>query len=80
MEEDLEAFLAGVFERGLSRGAWLGTPLLVVGRCDRELYEALMGILVDAGIAMDRKAGSSGRLTVPPLKEARRLLGLAEPD
>jgi hypothetical protein len=79
MEEDLEAFLAGVFERGLSRGAWLGAPLPVAGRCDRELYEALMGILVDAGIVVDRKAGSSGRLTVHSREEARRLLGLAEP-
>jgi hypothetical protein len=38
-----------------------------------------MGILVDAGIVVDRKAGSSGRLTVRSLEEARRLLGLAEP-
>jgi hypothetical protein len=79
MEADLEAFLAGVFDRGLSRAAWLGVELPVAGRCDREMYEALMGTLVDAGIVTARKPGTSGRLTVRSLAEARRMLHLAEP-
>lgn len=72
-QETLEDFVDGVFDKGLSRGKWVGEDL------ERETYDGLVALLEQAKLVEGRKPGHCGKLTVRNAKQARAVLGLAKP-
>jgi hypothetical protein len=69
-QETLENFVDGIFERGLSRGRWVGPDL------ERETYDGMVALLENARLVEGRKPGHSGKLTVRRASQARAVLGL----
>lgn len=76
-EETIREFVERIFIIGWGRGEWVGAgkPL------EREVYDALLNLLVQAQIIEGRKAGHAGKLTVDDPQTALQVLGLiARPE
>lgn len=71
-EETVISFVERIFIIGWGRGEWVGPgkPL------EREVYDALLNLLVQAQIIEGRKAGYAGKLTVDDPHTAKIVLGL----
>ncbi len=69
-QEQLEAFIEGIFTAGWSRDTWLGQGMA------REQYDGAMQLLEDGQIITDRKKGYAGRLNVRNARQARAVLDL----
>lgn len=72
-QETVKNFVERIFIIGWGRGEWVGAgkPL------DRETYDALVNLLVQAQIIEGRKAGYNGKLTIESAETALELLNLA---
>lgn len=72
-QETVKNFVERIFIIGWGRGEWVGAgkPL------DRETYDALVNLLVQAQIVEGRKAGYNGKLTISDPQTALKLLNLA---
>lgn len=76
-ENDLRAFVEGIFIRGHSQRSWMGQRL----PSGREIesfqdYDALVKPLLVAGVIVDRKERSSGKLVYSSPDEVKQVLGL----
>lgn len=66
------AFVDGVWgDRGLSRAKWVEAGIV-----DRDTFDALMGLLVTAGLVQGRGKGQAGKLAVHSPQAARAVLKL----
>lgn len=71
-QETVETFVERIFIIGWGRGEWVGPgkPL------ERDVYDALINLLVQAQIIEGRKAGHAGKLTIDDPATAKRILNL----
>jgi len=76
-QNDLSAFIEGIFLRGHSQRAWMGQRL-PSGRTITtfEEYDALIRPLLTAGVIVDRKERSAGKLAYASAQEVKEVLGL----
>ncbi|HZQ09761.1 MAG TPA: hypothetical protein VFD70_24505 [Anaerolineae bacterium] len=76
-EKDLRAFVEGIFVRGFSQRAWMGQQL-PTGRTITTFadYDALIQPLLTAGVIVDRKERSAGKLAYSSADEVKEVLGL----
>lgn len=70
--ETIIKFVEGVFIRGLNRDTWVGRGKAL----DRKQYDALIKLLEQVGVLVDRKPGTPGRLAVEGSTEAKKRLNL----
>lgn len=71
-EETVINFVERIFIIGWGRGEWVGPGKSL----EREVYDALLNLLVQSQIIEGRKAGTAGRLTIDDPATAKRILGL----
>lgn len=71
-EETVINFVERIFIVGWGRGEWVGAgkPL------ERDVYDALLNLLVQAQIIEGRRAGFAGKLTINDPATAKKALGL----
>ncbi len=76
-EKDLRAFVEGIFVRGFSQRAWMGQQL-PSGRTITTFadYDSLIQPLLTAGVIVDRKERSAGKLAYSSAEEVKQVLGL----
>jgi hypothetical protein len=69
-EDELTAFVDGIFGQGWNRDTWTGQGMR------REVYDGCLALLEQARIIEGRKKGFAGRLNCRNASQARRVLNL----